>query len=230
MYKKLAVLASLAAGAVGSAHALDAKFTGWAAGSSVSVTVADNSNPLLTLANGGSTMGVQAGGYNTTISNAGVLDGSFVSYCVDLGQYLKFNTDYNAGQYAAGSAETFFGSRYNDVLKLFSYGYNADTNGSAEKSAGFQIALWELVYENSGSYNVYSDGIRFSNSAALDEAAGFLAGAALFNGQNLNLQVLTSGSNQDVAFATPVPEPSVYALMLVSLATVGVMTRRRKED
>ncbi|MCU0964664.1 MAG: PEP-CTERM sorting domain-containing protein [Burkholderiaceae bacterium] len=222
MYKKLAVLASLAAGAVGSAHALDAKFTGWAAGSSVSVTVADTL--AMTLVNGS----VQAGGYNTTISNAGVLDGSFVSYCVDLGQYLKFNTDYNAGQYKAGTAADFFGSRYDDVLKLFSYAYNAVTNSTAEKSAGFQIALWELVYENSGSYNVLDGGIRFSNSAALDEAAGFLQGAASFNGQSLNLQVLTSGSNQDVAFATPVPEPGAYALMLVSLATVGVMTRRRK--
>jgi hypothetical protein len=222
MYKKLAVLASLAAGAVGSAHALDAKFTGWAAGSSVSVTVADTL--AMTLVNGS----VQAGGYNTTISNAGVLDGSFVSYCVDLGQYLKFNTDYNAGQYKAGTAADFFGSRYDDVLKLFSYAYNAVTNSTAEKSAGFQIALWELVYENSGSYNVLDGGIRFSNSAALDEAAGFLQGAASFNGQSLNLQVLTSGSNQDVAFATPVPEPGAYALMLVSLATVGVMTKRRK--
>lgn len=227
MYKKLAVLASLAAGAVGSAHALDTKFTGWAAGSSVSVTVAESLSSFV-LANGASTMAAQAGGYNTTISNAGVLDGSFVSYCVDLGQYLKFNTDYNAGQYAAGDAASFFGSRYNDVLKLFSYGYNAVTNGTAEKSAGFQIALWELVYENSGSYNVLDGGIRFSSSAALDEAAGFLQGAASFNGQSLNLQVLTSDTKQDVAFATPVPEPGAYALMLVSLATVGVMTRRRK--
>jgi hypothetical protein len=227
MYKKLVVLASLAAGAVGSAHALDTKFTGWAAGSSVNVSVTESLSSLV-LANGGSSMATQAGGYNTTISNAGVLDGSFVSYCVDLGQYLKFNTDYNAGQYKAGTAADFFGSRYDDVLKLFSYAYNAVTNSTAEKSAGFQIALWELVYENSGSYNVLDGGIRFSNSAALDEAAGFLQGAASFNGQSLNLQVLTSGSNQDVAFATPVPEPGAYALMLVSLATVGVMTRRRK--
>lgn len=228
MYKKLAVVASLAAGAVGSAHALDTKFTGWAAGSSVSVTVAESLTGFV-LANGGSSMAAQAGGYNTTISNAGVLDGSFVSYCVDLGQYLSFNTNYNAGQYAAGSAESFFGSKYNDVLKLFSYGYNAETNANAEKSAGFQIALWELVYET-GSYNVGGGDIRFSNSAALDEAAAFLAGAASFSGQSLNLQVLTSRSNQDVAFATPVPEPGAYALMLVSLATVGVMTRRRKQD
>jgi PEP-CTERM motif len=227
MYKKLAVLASLAAGAVGSAHALDTKFTGWAAGSSVSVTVAESLTNLV-LANGGSTMAAQAGGYNTTISNAGVLDGSFVSYCVDLGQYLSFNTNYNANQYEAGTAASFFGSRYDDVLKLFSYGYNAVTNGNAQMSAGFQIALWEMVYEKPGSYDVDSGEIRFTNSAALDEARGFLQGAASFAGQSLNLQVLTSGSNQDVAFATPVPEPGAYALMLVSLATVGVMSRRRK--
>jgi len=227
MFKKLSVIASLAASAVGSAHALDAKFTGWAAGNSVNVTVFDNSNPNLMLANGSTTMGVQAGGFNTTISNAGVLDGSCVSYCVNLGQYLSFNTSYNASQYAAGNAQTVFGSKYNDILKLFSSGYNANTNGSAQKSAGFQIALWEVVYENTGSYNVTDGGISFTNSAALDEAAGFLGGLASFNGPNLNLQVLTSGTKQDVAFATPVPEPSAYALMLVSLATVGVMTRRR---
>jgi PEP-CTERM motif len=227
MYKKMAVLASLAAGAVGSAHALDTKFTGWAAGSSVGVTVAESL--AMTLANGGSSIATQAGGYNTTISNAGVLDGSFVSYCVDLGQYLNINGIYNGDLYKADNAATIFGNRYNDILKLFSSGYNADTNGSATKSAGFQIALWELVYENSGSYDVVNGGIRFSTSEAARVAAtGFLEGAASFSGQSLNLQVLTSGSNQDVAFATPVPEPGAYALMLVSLATVGVMRRRRK--
>lgn len=227
MYKKLAVLASLAAGAVGSAHALDTKFTGWAAGSSVSVTVAESL--AMTLANGGSSIATQAGGYNTTISNAGVLDGSFVSYCVDLGQYLNINGIYNGGLYKADNAATSFGNRYNDILKLFSYGYNAETNANAVKSAGFQIALWEMVYETDYSYNVGDGKIKFSSSAAaLNEAASFLAKAASFSGQSLNLQVLRSDSYQDVAFATPVPEPGAYALMLVSLATVGVMTRRRK--
>ena len=81
---------------------------------------------------------------------------------MDLGQYLSFNTSYNSSQYAAGDAQPFFGSKYNDVLKLFSSGYNADTNGSAQKSAGFQIALWEVLYENTGSYNVANGGISFS--------------------------------------------------------------------
>ena len=227
MYKKLAVFASLAAGAVSAAHALDAKFTGWAAGNPVNVTVADNITTGLELANGQATMGVQAGGFNTQISNAGVLDGSFVSYCVDLGQYLSFNKIYNSSQYAAGDAQPFFGSKYNDVLKLFSSGYNADTNGSAQKSAGFQIALWEVLYET-GSYNVANGGISFSDSAARNEATAFLNGLSAYNGPSLNLQVLTSGTHQDVAFATPVPEPSAYALMLVSLATVGVVVKRRK--
>ena len=45
MFKKLSVIASLAASAVGSAHALDAKFTGWAAGNSGQLKCLDNSNP-----------------------------------------------------------------------------------------------------------------------------------------------------------------------------------------
>ena len=173
-------------------------------------------------------MGVQAGGFNTTISNAGVLDGSFVSYCVDLGQYLSFNTSYNAFQYAAGNAQTVFGSKYNDILKLFSSGYNANTNGSAQKSAGFQIALWEVVYENTGSYNVTDGGISFCQLGGARRGSRFSWGLGLVQRPEPEL----AGANevkkkQDVAFATPVPEPSAYALMLGGLATVGVMTRRR---
>lgn len=227
MFRKAIVLSLASAGWLGSVHAADVRFTGWSAGSSVNVTVADNGNPGLALANGQASMGVQAGGFNTLLSGAGALDGSFVSYCVDLGQYLSFNTTYST-QYSVGNAQSFYGTKYSDVLKLFSSSYGSATNTSREPSAGFQIALWEVLYENTGTYNLSSGGISFTNSAALDEAAGYLSAMSSFSGPNLDLQVLTSSTNQDVAFAAPVPEPGTYALMLAGLGAVGFVARRRR--
>ena len=99
MYKKMAVLASLAAGAVGSAHALAHQVHGLGCGqlSVASVTVAESLAMTLCQPNARQLVHSDAGRPVTTppSANAGVLDGSFVSYCVDLGQYLNINGIYN---------------------------------------------------------------------------------------------------------------------------------------
>ena len=165
-----------------------------------------------------------AGGFSTAYNGA-----SFVSYCVDLFQWLPaFGTANNS--YALVSGSSFFGSRLDAVSRLFS-GFSGLAS-TPLASAAFQLALWEVTYESApGAYSLTSGSARFSDSNLADGNAVTLAQSYLNNlasqSNSFQVSVLQSAGRQDVVFATPVPEPSTYALMLAGLAGIVFVARRR---
>jgi hypothetical protein len=211
--KKL-LIGIAAALTVGSAAADPVIFDGFAHGSQAVRGTLSNPNPYRDLT-------VSAGGFTTIWGGQ-----SFVSYCVDFYQWLPGFGSANT-TYSTMSAGDFFGSRLDAVGRLFS-GRSAEVDTAVEEAA-FQIALWEIRYEASGNpfdttagaavFFDYGDDARSLAQTYLDGLAGY--------GNNYEVRVLTSGYNQDVVFAAPVPEPSTYALMLAGLAAVGFMARRR---
>jgi hypothetical protein len=164
---------------------------------------------------------VRAGGFDTQFQGA-----SFVSYCVDFYQWLpSFGSSNNS--YSEVNAANFFGDRLDEIELLFSGRFSqVDT---AVEEAAFQIALWEIRYEAPGqTFNTLSGSARFSDVG--DDARGlaqtYLNGLSSYE-RTMTVRVLGSGTNQDVVFAAPVPEPSTYALMLAGLAGVALVARRR---
>ncbi len=218
-----AILVACGLGASGLAAALPVTFNGFANGSqSVSVNVTPNS-PV-------EGQSVAAGGFSTSYNGQ-----SFVSYCVDLYEYLpRFGTVNNT--YNEVSAAGFFGAKLDAVGRLFTgFAGGVDT---ALESAAFQLALWEIKYETGATYNLSSGSASFTdlawgNGNAVAIAQTYLAGLSGF-ANNVQLHVLTSvdgrriDGKQDVVYATAVPEPSTYALMLAGLAGLGMVARRRQ--
>ena len=168
-----------------------------------------------------------AGGFSTSV-NGGP---SFASYCVDLSQWLPSWGASNSSYSEVVDVATFFGGKQDDVAKLFS-GVSGQVDTALE-SAAFQLALWEIKYETSaGPYSLTAGNASFSdsnldNGNAVATAQAYLDGLSTY-ANNVQVHVLASNSNQDVVFATPVPEPSTYALMLVGLAGVAFVARRGK--
>ena len=205
-------------GVVGPVAAQPVTFNGFASGSqAVRIDLTPNSPfESYTLA---------AGGFTTAYNGA-----SFVSYCVDLFQWLPaFGTADNS--YTLVSGSSFFGSRLDAVSRLFS-GFSGGAS-TPLASAAFQLALWEITYESvPGAYSLTAGNARFSDSNLTDGNAVTLAQSYLNNlGSQRNsfqVSVLQSAGHQDVVFATPVPEPSTYALMLAGLAGIVFVARRRK--
>ena len=162
----------------------------------------------------------------------GTLNGnSFKTYCLDLYESFYFDTTYTDYHIAALAPAKAF-----DMGRLITkYRDGVDT---AKESAAFQVALWEILYETSTTYSLFSGAFMetASNDGIRTLAQGWLSD--LGSVSNVNVFKLESlghydsrhnwvKGHQDFLVTTPVPEPSTYALMLAGLFGIGFVVRRR---
>ena len=216
-----AVAALMVAGAA-SANTL--KLTGWSAGSGQSVSV---NSPVK---NGG----VNAGAFNVTDTNPGTL-GSFIAFCLDLAatvdlpggpyNYAVTNTPFSNSSMATGAV--------NRIQAIFDSSYStAVATASAVTSAGFQVALWNAVYDN--DWTVASGSFKASNNTSVTaQANAYLLAASTYGGaQNWDLTYLestdTNPRHQNLVTASPVPLPAAGLMLLGALGGLVGLRRRRK--
>ncbi|MEY2892890.1 MAG: hypothetical protein RJA98_2798 [Pseudomonadota bacterium] len=204
--KKFLLNAFVAAAAVAAApaHALVVSSVSYVAGA-LPVVVTSTDSPAFS--------------YNEA-AGAFEVNGSFVAYCVEITQGI------HSSILPLDFTETTFGAKQADLTKAVQWMLNEGTfiPGTKEESALNQAIIWEIVYEDSGSYS-------FSGGDFT------LAGVGAFDFSQLNsvtsyatIAKLESSKAQDLLVVTAVPEPSTYALMLAGLAGVGFLARRRRAD
>lgn len=154
--------------------------------------------------------------------------GSFAAWCVDI--YSWLNTSSSGASYTLTPGSGFFGSSQVTALERLASQHLASINTVAESGA-FQLAVWEIVYENSGVYNLGTGNFQVASASggALATANSWLA--ALGNGvPTLALSVWASSISQDLAvFSAPIPEPEIYAMLLAGLGLMGFVAKRRRE-
>jgi len=168
----------------------------------------------------------------------GSLDGrSFLSFCVDLFQTLRFGKTYT--DYSIRSASAYFGSTKADDIGRLATGYLALVD-DATTSAAFQLALWEIVNETHGRYDLRKGSFKASGRSARDSIS--LADSWLANlpaTSSYSFEVLASRNHQDVVIfsatsvpsASPVPIPGTPALFLAGLfGLLAAMQRPAKRD
>jgi hypothetical protein len=109
---------------------------------------------------------------------------------------------------------------------------------TAVRAAAIQIAIWEIVEENSGSLNVQTGNIRFRNgsiSNLLDVAQSMLNALDGTGPKAQYLYALTNPTAQDIIVkAIPngvpdivAPEPASFAMLGIGLFALGVLRRKR---
>jgi hypothetical protein len=156
--------------------------------------------------------------------------GSFAAWCVDI--YSWLTTTSTGANYTLTPGTTFYNSALNKVtdLERLASQYLASVDTVAESGA-FQLAVWEIVYENSGTYGLGAGNFTVASASggAIATANSWLSN--LGSGTpTMTLSVWASSSSQDLAvFTSAVPEPEIYAMFAAGLALIGFVGSRRRQ-
>lgn len=149
--------------------------------------------------------------------------GTDLAACVDLQNFISFGNNNNYTYqvwYAYGRA---------GALAAL---YPTINWSDAAQAVGFQLALWELVYD---SYNSPSNDnlfggnfiVNFSNPpGAIAAAQGFLTQIGANQGPYFYLRSIDQNPAQDLILVPYVPEPA--SLLALGVGVAGVALRRRR--
>ena len=189
----------------------------------------------ITVNNSGSTHKVSAGGFRVT-------DGSsnFIAWCLDLANVISLPSPYSITQTPfSQTAGAFSASVQQNLQRLFNTVYSGlDLNNNAQ-SAGFQLALWEVIYEGKPNLNVQNGDFKWTagSTAARNQANTFLG---MMNGpetMQYNMTFFESGVDkhnkqfsQNLVSVAPIPLPAAAWLLGAGLIGLVAVGRRRRED
>ena len=178
---------------------------------------------------------VGAYGFNM-LDGSGVL-GSFVAWCLDLGSFLAKAGD--GGQDYTITSDPFSNSyglspaERARIQTVFDANYASVDLANGNQVAGFQLALWEMLYDGDGSLGTGSF-MATASAAITGLANGYLAAAAGWDGGKLYamtfLESAGATKRQNLVTVTPaaVPVPAAGGMLLLALGGLAAMRRARK--
>lgn len=246
------VAATVLAGASGAQAAFDVamNFTGWN-GLSGTVQYYDKESAQQKSSGG---IGIGVLNWNvisSTNTNLVPLGGSFPTFCIELERFLSnpgqfyFNSVQNAPDPKASSPfaapnDRIGATREGYLRRLYDIAYFGLTQPAATATdfAAFQLAVWEITHETSGTFNVSSNpanrGTFFlesgGNAGAVSTANNWLTSVLSADpfARRYNIYALSAEFNQDQVFPTAAPEASAIAIWGLILMSVGFVSYRFK--
>lgn len=177
--------------------------------------------------------------YNLT-TDPGMLN-SFQSWCLDI--FHSFGFPVTSTNVFATAASIFGSAKATDLGRLYTNQHTLidSTASTANNSAAFQLAVWEIVSEQGGNpYNLGTGNLQITSGstgyATAQTWLGQLNSTPSVSQYDANVWSVTSNNGpsgagaQDVGVFTPVPEPETYAMMLAGLGLLGFAARRRQKS
>lgn len=186
----------------------------------------------VTLKGGPRDVSALAGGFRVT-------DGAenFIAWCLDIATNLSLPSDYTTTTTPfAASIGAFSDTVTSNIQKLFDTSYSTlDLDGN-KQSGAFQLALWEILYETSGTFDLTAGTFYQSRTGTAQDHAetianGFLAGLDGPVTQRYRLTFWESiggdgaKRSQNLVSVEPIPLPAA-AWMLI--AGVGALAGTRR--
>lgn len=161
-----------------------------------------------------------------------------IAYCIDLRQFVNFNdptyTDYTK---SALKLDSVFGQAQKNELAQLYHGFYSASLADSIHSAAFQLAIWEIAFETSGTLDVdgahSGKGVNFATGpdgpgSVIGIANGWLSG---LNGglwtDTMGLYTYRSDSHQDQIVYHRTPAPATWMILGAGLGLIAFLRRRR---
>jgi hypothetical protein len=176
-----------------------------------------------------------AGSFSATQSGPSLGQGilaNFEAFCLDLAGNLS-NGNFvvnNLNPFQPGRILT--GQQVTNVKTLFNASYGLVDNTDRNQSAAFQLALWEVVYEDTtfdltgGNFTTTTTGNPIGTLATT--YIGRMATNPSAFAYNVHFLDAENTSAQDLVTATVVPLPAAGFLLFGAIGALGFTSRRRK--
>ena len=174
---------------------------------------------------------VPAGGFVMNDATGGF--GDFLAWCLDLGAFLG-----TSGSHEYTTSATPFSNSFGldsagiaRVSSIFNANFGAAVTATTDASAAFQVALWEVVYDD--DMNIGTGAFQASSSGNVETlAAGYLAAAANYAGPNLfdvtYLESTAADRAQNIVTVSAVPLPAAGLMLGFAVAGLGAARRFKK--
>jgi hypothetical protein len=170
------------------------------------------------------------------VTPGGSVLGKFIAWCLDITHPLG-----TSGSHLYTITSTPFSNSFGldtaqmaRVQSVFDANYSSVIVTNSTQAAGFQIALWDALYDTdylagAGVFAVSSAG---SYATVVAQANTYLTAAKAFSrARAWNLTFLESAASpvrQNLVTATPVPVPAAAGLLLLAIGGLAAVGRRRR--
>jgi len=187
---------------------------------------------------------VKAGAFLMTDTSGSTLpaDTSFRAWCVDIYDTISSSTDYTlkSGGDFYGGANSY---KVEDLERLASYVFDNGLLTNNVRSAGFQLAVWEIVNELStaAAYRIDEAGggdFYVTGIDTVDEGDAFGFATTWLGVVNEGTYAISQtlsvwdkdcpSCTQDLAVFA-IPEPETYAMLLAGIGLLGFVAHRRRK-
>ena len=171
-------------------------------------------------------------------TQVGLLLGPFDAFCIEPREFVSPGSTYTYDFSDLAAGATNIGgmgvTKANFIRELFGRYYPViGATLDAEHASALQIAIWEIVRETSGTFDVSNGSVVFSNPqdpAALNDAQAYLSSLTGTGPFAENLYALTAIGAQDVLVQVEIPEPVESFATGLALIALGLMAMARRRQ